>query len=385
MAVFNSGMFFLGNFADMDPDETNTVSENSGLVLGTYNFPALVNVTVSDADDGGSIADDEFGTSPGEDVSYDVGAGPVTQFIDSTIVYNVTVELEDGSFIDILATAIQTQNGDVFLTDFANDGSFDNLVVRSFELTSVSEDNYTGFFANSSVDNTRSVCFLTGTLIDTELGQVPVEALVAGDKVRTLDHGYVPLLGVFSSPVGKEPKAQPVVFPAGALSDGLPKRDLHVSPQHRMFCAGRLAERMFDTNEVLISAKFFRDHLPLPEVAPRNSERYWHLICARHEVVFSEGYPTETMLAGDMALQALGATPAGKAAAAVLKQLRTGRPVHPARPIPKGARQRQFVKRMITNKRDFLEQGTLPASSVFCQIPCHQIGPIGAACPRPTG
>lgn len=137
MATFNSQMFYLGNFAAMDTVESNTEAENPGLILGTYASPELINVTVSDANNDGALSDDEMGTTAGEDISFDVGFGATTQFIDTTLVYNVTVTLGDGSTIGIYGTVIQSQDGNTFLTDYANGGSFDNLSVQSFSLTSL--------------------------------------------------------------------------------------------------------------------------------------------------------------------------------------------------------------------------------------------------------
>ena len=39
MTTYNSQMFYLGNFADMDTNETNSDAENANLISGTYNKP----------------------------------------------------------------------------------------------------------------------------------------------------------------------------------------------------------------------------------------------------------------------------------------------------------------------------------------------------------
>ena len=351
MATYNSQMFFLGNFADMDTNESNTATENAGAILGNYANPVLASVTVNDLNDDNAIRDNELGNTAGETLDYDVGGGPQAQFIDSTNVYTVRLLLGDGSTADITATSIQTENGDVFLTDFVNDGSFDNRNIQSFELLSVMGTDYAGFISDSSVDNTSVVCLLSGTRICTAEGPMAVETLIAGTQVRTLDHGYVPLTGVISYPIGPRERNWPVYFERSALCPGLPQQALALSPQHRLLCASAVAARMFGTDEVFVSAKQFHDIGRAARRPPDPHARYWHLLTARHEIVFAEGYPVETFLPGKVALAVLGAH---GATAAVADQLtRQGSKVAPARLVPSNARQRQLLRRITKNKGNF--------------------------------
>jgi len=352
MATFNSQMFYLGNFAAMDTVESNTEAENPGLILGTYASPELINVTVSDANNDGALSDDEMGTTAGEDISFDVGFGATTQFIDTTLVYNVTVTLGDGSTIGIYGTVIQSQDGNTFLTDYANGGSFDNLSVQSFSLTSLVSSNYTGFFADSSVDNTSVICFASGSPIDTNMGERVVETLSAGDLVRTLDNGYVHLIGVFSTPVGNQASDQPILIPQGALCNGLPNSDSWLSPQHRLMVSSPVAERMFGEKEVLISAKAFLECDEVVQKPALENMRYYHLICERHEIVFSAGYPVETFFPGDYGLKMMSSTATGRRAARLVKLTNHER-CKPARNFPKMLRQKKLIERMVKNDRPF--------------------------------
>ena len=55
MPVFNSQMFFLGNFADMDTNESNGDTENAAAILGSYSKPPLITVAVDDIDESEGI------------------------------------------------------------------------------------------------------------------------------------------------------------------------------------------------------------------------------------------------------------------------------------------------------------------------------------------
>lgn len=385
MATYNSQMFYLGNFTDMDTNEAIISNENPKAILGTYASPNLVNVTVQDSNNDNRLDDDELGTTPGEDISYDVGSGPTTQFLDSTSVYVVSVLLADGSTTNIFATAIQTQNGDVFLTDPWNGGSFDNLNVQSFQITRLNNSGYTNFIADSSVDNTAVVCFVGGTKIRTPSGGVAVEHLRAGDQIVTLDHGPVRLRGVFSKPIGRIAKNQPVSITQGALGNGYPRRDLLLSPQHRVMVSSMVAQRMFGQREVLICAKALIGVAGITQRPAPRDQSYYHLICDRHEIVFAFGYPAETFYPGDQAMSTLSTTGAGRQAAA--STLHDQRALHqPARFVPEMAQQRKLVQRISKNAQPYWHhhrrsaaprQTSLLNESLLLSIP-----PSRAALPR---
>ncbi len=222
MAVYALQMFYLGNVANMDISEGNALTENANSILGTYDSPDLQAVDAYDGENDAVIIDNEVGNIAGDYLSYDTGSGPTLQYIDSTIVYNTTVTLGDGSTTNIIATAVQTENGDVFLTDFANGGSFDNLNIQSFELTSVYGANYTGFFADSTVENTNVVCFAQGMPIETTKGVILVESLRAGMLVPTRDHGAQPIRWVGSNRHARPGQQAPVIIPPSTLAPDNP-------------------------------------------------------------------------------------------------------------------------------------------------------------------
>ena len=146
-------------------------------------------------------------------------------------------------------------------------------------------------------------CFLAGTLIDTPSGPVPVERLKAGDLVTTMDHGPQPLRWAGSSTAFGRGAQAPVRL---CLENGGGGRDLWVSPNHRVLLRSPLAELHFGSCDVLVPAKGLIGH-PSVCKTPLRQAQYVHLLFDRHEVVFSDGIATESLFAGSMALDALGA------------------------------------------------------------------------------
>lgn len=165
-----------------------------------------------------------------------------------------------------------------------------------------------------TVDNaTEVVCFAAGSLIEGDAGRMAaVETLRPGDLVRTVDHGlqrlrWVGLRRLRPAELAANPKLRPIRIRAGTFGDGAPFRDLVVSPQHRILIRSKVAERMFGSHEVLMSARLLLavDGVELAE--DLRSVTYCHLLFDRHEVVFANGLRAESLLAGPMALKALGA------------------------------------------------------------------------------
>lgn len=161
---------------------------------------------------------------------------------------------------------------------------------------------------------TQPRCFVAGTLIQTADGPVAVQDLKVGDLVRTRDHGFKPVLWIESqkldgAQLAGMPQLRPIRIRAGALGGGLPRRDLLVSPQHRMVVRNAIVPRMFNMGEVLVAAKQLRHIDGIDEVIPGEGVEYYHFLLDQHEVVFAEGAESETLYTGPETLKTL--TPEG--------------------------------------------------------------------------
>ena len=162
----------------------------------------------------------------------------------------------------------------------------------SREVTFTLDDG--GASNNLSAPVTESVtfaaaCYCRGTRILTARGEVAIEALRIGDLAVTADGGLRPIvwighrrLDVLRHP---DPLAvRPVRVSANAFGDGLPHRDLWLSPGHNVAWEGALMPISALINGVSV-AQLERDHV-----------EYWHVELDRHDIVVAEGLPAESYL-----------------------------------------------------------------------------------------
>lgn len=138
-------------------------------------------------------------------------------------------------------------------------------------------------------------CFVTGTMIDTARGRLPVETLMPGDLVLTRDHGYQPVRWSGTCNVITKAQNAPIEIAAGALGN---HGELIVSPQHRVLMRDLRAQLMFDANEVLIPAKHLLNHQTVRRKPVGERVTYVHVLFDRHEVLRSNGMWTESYLPG---------------------------------------------------------------------------------------
>lgn len=208
---------------------------------------------------------------------------------------------------------------------------------------------------NSS--NGTLVCFVRGTLIETDRGAIPIEDLTQGQLILTRDHGYQPLRWIGSMRLGHaevavSPHLRPIRIRAGALGDGLPLADLMVSPQHRVLVKSRIAERMFGADEVLIAAKHLTGLQGIYVAQDLEQVEYWHLLFDDHQIILSNGAATESLYTGPEALKSVSEA-ARKEIFALFPELRD-LDYHAlpgmARPSVPGRRARNFVQRVVANR-----------------------------------
>lgn len=212
----------------------------------------------------------------------------------------------------------------------------------------------------------KVVCFAEGTLIETREGKVKIEELRVGSEVFTLDSGYQKILWIGAQTLtadrlSQHPHLRPIRIHAGALGVGMPARDLVVSPQHRILAKSKLVERMFKKNEILIAAKHL---LPVPgvEVAmDMQTVTYWHFLFDRHQIVLSNGVPTESLFTGPEALKSVSSD-ARREILAIFPELGSASPKNPepARLIAPGRQGKQFAARAATNGKHILNRNLTP-------------------------
>jgi hypothetical protein len=134
-------------------------------------------------------------------------------------------------------------------------------------------------------------CYTPGALILTPGGERPVETLRAGDLVLTRDRGAQRVIWAGAETVAGTDAFAPILIRAGAMGN---RRDLLVSPQHRMLVRGWRAELYAGLAEVLVAAIHLVNGRTVAR-APRAAVTYVHFMLERHEIVFAEGAETESL------------------------------------------------------------------------------------------
>ena len=140
---------------------------------------------------------------------------------------------------------------------------------------------------------TGVTCFGAGTAILTEQGEVAVESIKLGDKVTVRRDGrevQEPVIWVGYSSVDLRRHAHPelaapILIAAGALAEGLPVRDLVVSPEHCMIVDGHCVPAKLLVNGTTISREF-----------PQTPFMYYHIELERHGILIADGAEAESYL-----------------------------------------------------------------------------------------
>ena len=145
-------------------------------------------------------------------------------------------------------------------------------------------------------------CFVQGTLIETPYGARPIETLKIGDTVLTRDHGPQILRWIGSKHVSADnlenyEKLRPIRVLKDSFGPGVPNRDLLVSPMHRILLKDPATSVLFAQDEILCAAKMlvngrtiYRDNA--------TAATYFHMLFDHHEVVTSNGCPSESFYPG---------------------------------------------------------------------------------------
>ena len=239
-------------------------------------------------------------------------------------VSSYTITVQPGQTVRLVTFAVVT--GDVnrqgSRTDANNDGVPDEVVGDIARGRSIAESITNGgnpiptnspFFAGISQEDRATIanfrfasptppatnptppannapCYCTGTRILTDRGEVAVEALAIGDLVVTAAGTHRPIRWIGNrSYIGRFANTNPAVLPvcvkAGALADGIPSRDLWVSPDHALYLGG-----------VLIPAEYLVNGATIVKAERVESLTYWHIELDSHDVLLAEGAPAESFV-----------------------------------------------------------------------------------------
>lgn len=132
--------------------------------------------------------------------------------------------------------------------------------------------------------------YCRGTRILTPSGEVPIEELSIGDHVVTLSGEAKPIRWIGHRAydgrfVAGNPALLPILIRQDALADGVPRRDLYVSPKHAMFI-----------DDVLVPAETLVNGGSILRCDTVATVEYFHLELDAHNVIFAEGATAETFV-----------------------------------------------------------------------------------------
>ena len=132
-------------------------------------------------------------------------------------------------------------------------------------------------------------CYRRGTAIRTPGGDVPVEFLKEGTTVSLADGTSAPIvwLGHRKVDCASHPdpaSVWPVLVREGAFAEGVPARDLYLSPGHSVFMEG-----------VLIQAEKLINGATILQIET-DSVEYWHVELENHAIILAENLPAESYL-----------------------------------------------------------------------------------------
>ncbi len=296
----------------IDPTEGNTNAENAGVLVGqTFGGPSnklFADVAfVTTTNNGGSAtALDQNNSAANDQITFNPGSGSVTTTFDAAVQYNGTITYTDGSTWTGTVVVFQDTLGNTFLSPNLLAGAPQTALVAkpimSLTINSVVGSNFSGLGINRQATNFLA-CFTHGTAIATPSGERLIESLVPGDLVQTQDHGAQPVRWIGQRRVAAQGRFAPILIRARALGN---RRDLRVSPQHRMLLSGWRAELLFGAPEVLAAACHLINDASITR-APCHAVTYFHLMFDRHQIITAEGCASESFFPGAVTMQDMAA------------------------------------------------------------------------------
>ena len=258
----------------------------------------------------GGEGNDTFGfTASGNDTITDFNSGNTGTLTDGDSANNDFIDLSP--YYDNIWELYGDQADDGILNQ-SNALSSRGKAVDYSDNTSMAGGSLTfdGAVADSSfytVENTSVVCFTGGTRILTPTGDRLIEDLKPGDLVCTQDNGpqrlwWIGARRVTQAEFQQSPNMLPILVSSDLTGGDAP---LLVSPQHCLI----VKQPKSSVEKFVRAAHLAKMKGGHARVAKGKKQvAYYHLLFARHEVVFANSAPAESFYPGKMALRMLPQT-----------------------------------------------------------------------------
>ncbi len=202
------------------------------------------------------------------------------------------VMTEMTSYSDVLAR--MTEDGGNTVITFDNG---DSVTLQGVSNASLSSSDF--------VYSAGPVCLMEGTLIQTERGEITIEALRPDDIIWTKDHGWQAIRIVTFERIKfkhRDDPAKPILIPKGALGRDMPKTDLITSPQQRILQVYPKTGR-----EVLVPAVELIGRNGIRRMRGKKSAHYLNIVMERHSIIQAAGCWVESLLVTSRSLERQGA------------------------------------------------------------------------------
>ncbi|APH54708.1 Hemagglutinin-related protein [Granulibacter bethesdensis] len=262
---------------------TNILMQTTGTLTVSQTLDASNTITLGGTSSAGVGSGNIIISNPGTAL-----AAAVSDFGNGESITLTGLAYQASDVVDVVSSG---GNASLILSHVASDGT--KTQYYSIKLDPNAHDqNYKMRQASGgngvTVYDDGTPCYVHGTLILTDRGEVPVEDLEIGDHVITASGEARPIrwLGRRSYNgrfIQGRKDVLPVRIRQGALDGVLPKRDLLVSPLHAMFIYGLLVPAGRLVNGVSIIQEQNVDTL-----------NYVHIELDTHDIVIAEGAASET-------------------------------------------------------------------------------------------
>ncbi len=270
-----------------------TVDAVTGLTAAsTYTIEAGGTLTLGSAADISALQTIDFG---GADGTLELAGGTGVSVLDQVANFGPgsSLQLDGVSFDDAdssyangvltLGNGTTSTSIDLGVTAAGAADNFHLTTVGGNTMLTLTSDTSTGFPA----------CYLRGTRVLTDQGEKAVEDLAIGDFLVTANGAVRALRWIGNRSyaarfVAANRGVLPVLIRAGALAEGIPHRDLFVSPAHAMFLHG-----------VLVPAASLVNGTSVIQSSDATDIHYYHLELGSHDVILAEGALSETFVDDD--------------------------------------------------------------------------------------
>ncbi len=212
-----------------------------------------------------------------EDYINPYGAPSTPEPYDPTFTY-IGVATMGGNTIGIIG---ENADGQYFL--FAES----DTVITSHNITHVGVDTSGSYNLTGASESPNGVCYMAGTAIATPDGDVAVETIKIGDVVSLSDGRAAPVtwLGIqtISTKFADKLRVLPIRIKANALGDGVPARDLLISPDHAIL----LGDILVQAGALVNGVSILRETVPA-ETFVDNVDRMAFDNWAEHQALYGD-------------------------------------------------------------------------------------------------